>query len=157
LLTPHPPAIAGARARNRFLKLIRITGTRFSRRKRIDNSAAFFASITDAFFSPDGVGRPPGRSDAHAGGGPTTLIGGPNDTLNAGARADTFVFQPDFGTNTINGFTAGMDAIQFDHVTFADTGAVQNHMQQVVSDVVIALDPQNVVTLHDVLIANLHA
>jgi hypothetical protein len=67
------------------------------------------------------------------------------------------VFQPDFGTNTINGFTAGMDAIQFDHVTFADTGAVQNHMQQVVSDVVIALDPQNVVTLHDVLIANLHA
>jgi hypothetical protein len=92
-----------------------------------------------------------------AGGGPTTLIGGPTDTLNAGARADTFVFQPDFGTNTINGFTAGTDAIQFDHVTFADTSAVQNHMQLVVSGVVIAHDPQNVVTLHDVLIANLHA
>jgi len=49
LLTPHPPAIAGARARSRFLKLIEITGTRFSRRKRSDNSAAFFANITDAF------------------------------------------------------------------------------------------------------------
>ena len=52
MLTPHPPAIAGARARNRFLKLIGITGTRFSRRKRSDNSAPFFASITDAFFLP---------------------------------------------------------------------------------------------------------
>src|ERR1700757_3613225 len=40
-LPPYPPAIAGARARNRFLKLIRITGTRFSRRKINDKSAAF--------------------------------------------------------------------------------------------------------------------
>ena len=36
------------RARNRFLKLIRTTGTRFSRIKRGGNSAAFFASITAA-------------------------------------------------------------------------------------------------------------
>jgi hypothetical protein len=41
-----------SRGRNRFLKLIRITGTQFSRRKKSDNSAAFFASITDAFFLP---------------------------------------------------------------------------------------------------------
>ena len=33
-------------------KAIRTTGTRFSPRKRSDNSAAFFASITDAFFAP---------------------------------------------------------------------------------------------------------
>jgi hypothetical protein len=41
LLTPHPPTIAGARARNRFLKLIRTIGTRFSRRKRNDNLTPF--------------------------------------------------------------------------------------------------------------------
>ena len=33
----HPQAIAGVRARNRFLKHIRITGTRFTRKRRSDN------------------------------------------------------------------------------------------------------------------------
>ena len=33
---------SGARARNRFQKLIRITGTRFSRRKRKDNGFAAY-------------------------------------------------------------------------------------------------------------------
>src|SRR6266480_4939059 len=39
LLTPY--LTAGARAKNRFLKLIGTTGTRFSRGKRNDNSAVF--------------------------------------------------------------------------------------------------------------------
>ena len=58
--------------------------------------------------------------------------------------------------NTINGFAAGTDVIQFDHTIFADVADVQSHMQQIGSDVVIEYDPQNVVTLHDVLLANLH-
>jgi serralysin len=91
-----------------------------------------------------------------ASGGTTTLIGGPNDILSAGAGADTFVFRPGFGSNTINGFAGGTDAIQFDNTIFADMTDVQNHMQQIGSDVEIAHDPQNVVTLHDVLLANLH-
>ena len=69
----------------------------------------------------------------------------------------TFVFRPEFGSNTINGFAADTDAIQFDHTIFSDVADVQSHMQQIGSDVVIAHDPQNVVTLHDVLLANLHA
>jgi hypothetical protein len=44
-----PSGYSRARARNRFPKIIRTTGTRFSRRKRNDNLAAFFASITDHF------------------------------------------------------------------------------------------------------------
>ena len=56
LLTPHPPAIAGARARNRFLKLIRTTGTRFLRRKGNDNSAAFLLASLIYFCS----GKPTG-------------------------------------------------------------------------------------------------
>jgi Ca2+-binding RTX toxin-like protein len=97
-----------------------------------------------------------GAQTLTAGGGPTTLIGGPNDILNAGAGADTFVFRPNFGLNTINGFAAGTDVIQFDHTIFADVADVQSHMQQIGSDVVIAYRPQNVVTLHDVLLADLH-
>ena len=109
------------------------------------------------------VGPPTTVLDGHLGaqtltasGGTTTLIGGPNDILNAGAGADTFVFGPGFGSNTINGFAAGTDAIQFDHTIFADVADVQSHMQQIGSDVVIAHDPQNVVTLHDVPLGNLH-
>jgi hypothetical protein len=40
-LPPRPPAIVGAKARNRFLKPIGITGTRFSRRKNDDLSVSF--------------------------------------------------------------------------------------------------------------------
>ena len=46
----------------------------------------------------------------------------------------------DFGSNTVNGFVAGLDSIQFDHAVFADMDAVQSHMQQLGSDVVIAED-----------------
>ena len=37
-LPTYPQVIVGAKAKNRFRKLIRITGTRFTRRKRNDNS-----------------------------------------------------------------------------------------------------------------------
>jgi hypothetical protein len=50
--------------------------------------------------------------------------------LDAGPGADTFVFRSNLGSNTINGFAAGTDSM-FDHVVFADYGAVQSHMQQV--------------------------
>jgi hypothetical protein len=49
------------------------------------------------------------------------------------------------------------ESIQFDHAVFADMGAVQSQMQQFGSDVVIAEDAQNLVTLHNVLLSNLHA
>ena len=122
-----------------------------------------FEPVFHQDLNSDGLIGPPATVlDGHLGaqtltaGGGTTLIGGPNDILNAGAGADTFVFPPDFGLNTINGFAAGTDVIQFDHTIFADVADVQSHMQQIGSDVVIAYDPQNVVTLHDVLLANLH-
>jgi serralysin len=91
-----------------------------------------------------------------AGASPTSLIGGPNDILNAGAGADIFVFPPNFGSTTVNGYKAGTDALEFSHSTVADVAAVLSHTQQVGSDVVIAIDPQDTVTLHNVLLANLH-
>jgi hypothetical protein len=98
-----------------------------------------------------------GGQTLFAGGTPTILIGGANDVLNAGPNIDTFVFNPSFGSNTISGFAPGADTIQFDHSTFATFADVQSHMLQAGSDVVIAHDPQNQITLLGVSLANLHS
>ena len=114
-----------------------------------DGAVGQFATVLDGHLG--------GQTLTSSGVGPTALIGGPNDILNAGAGPDTFVFRSNFGSNTVNGFAPGLDSIQFDHAVFADMGAVQSHMQQIGSDVVIAEDAQNLVTLHNVLLSNLHA
>ena len=92
-----------------------------------------------------------------AGSSPTTLIGGPSDILNGGASADTFVFKTDFGSNTVNNFTPGTDMLQFSQSMFASAAAVLSDAQQVGSDVVITHDALDVVTLHNMQLANLHA
>jgi hypothetical protein len=92
-----------------------------------------------------------------AGSGPTTLIGGPSDILNGGAAADTFVFKTDFGSNTVNNFTAGVDTLQFSQSMFTSATVVLSDAQQVGPDVVITHDALDVVTLHNVQLANLHA
>jgi len=92
-----------------------------------------------------------------AGNSSTTLIGGPSDVLNGGAGADTFVFKTDFGSNTVNNFTPGADVLQFGQSMFASASAVLADAQQVGSDVMIAFDAHNVVTLHNVQLADLHA
>jgi hypothetical protein len=92
-----------------------------------------------------------------AGSSPSTLIGGPNDILNGGSSADTFVFLPNFGANTVNNFTPGTDQLQFSQSMFSDPAAVLNDARQVGTDVVITPDAQDVVTLHNVQFANLHA
>ena len=98
-----------------------------------------------------------GGQTLNATSGPTTLIGEPNDILNGGAGADTFVFPANFGSNTVNNFTPGTDALQFSQAMFASVAAVLSDAQQVGSNVVITHDPQNVVTLHNTQLSNLHA
>src|SRR5215831_886674 len=85
-----------------------------------------------------------------AGNSSTTLIGGPSDVLNGGAGADTFVFKTDFGSNTVNNFTPGVDVLQFSQSIFTSASAVLADAQQVDSDVMIAFDAHDVVTLHNV-------
>jgi pimeloyl-ACP methyl ester carboxylesterase len=92
-----------------------------------------------------------------AGSGPTTLIGGPNDVLTGGSGADTFVFLPSFGANTVNNFTPGSDTLQFSHSTFASADAALSNAHQVGSNVAIAYDSLDVVTLQNMQLANLHA
>ncbi len=98
-----------------------------------------------------------GGQTLNAGSSPTTLIGGPNDILNGGAGADTFVFPTNFGHNTVNNFTPNADALQFSQSMFATVAAVLSDAQQVGSNVVITHDAQNAVTLQNMLLSNLHA
>ena len=123
----------------------------------VSGSDATLKSLETSFhqdLNGDGVIGP-----ATGAGSPTgnAIIGNANSSVLVGsAESDVFVFKPNFGNETVTGFHPGEDTIQFDHTIFADTDAVLSHMQQVGSDVVIAHNPQNVMTLHDVLIANLH-
>ena len=98
-----------------------------------------------------------GGQTLNASSSPTTLIGGPNDILNGGTGADTFVFPTNFGSNTVKNFTPGTDALQFSQAMFANVAAVLSDAQQVGSNVVVTHDPQNVVTLQNMQLSNLHA
>jgi hypothetical protein len=109
----------------------------------------------DGYIGPVLNGSAGGQS-LTAGSTPTTLIGGPGDVLTAGSGADTFVFQSNFGTNTVNNFTSGVDTLQFSHSIFANATTALANAHQVGSNVAITYDAQDVVTLHNVQLANLH-
>ena len=98
-----------------------------------------------------------GAQTLTAGSSPTTIIGGPNDVLNAGSAADSFVFHADFGANVINNFVPGTDTLQFSQSLFADASVALGNAAQVGSDVTITYDPRDVVTLHNLQLASLHA
>jgi Ca2+-binding RTX toxin-like protein len=102
--------------------------------------------------------------DGHLGGqtltataSPTVMIGGPKDTLVGGASADVFYFPQSFGADTVKNFTPGTDQLLFSQSMFANVAAVLSDAHQVGSNVVIAHDPQNVVTLQNMQLSNLHA
>jgi hypothetical protein len=132
---------------------------------RVSGTSAALQSIETSFqqdLNGDGyqglvLNGSSGGQTLTAGSSPTTLIGGPNDILNGGSSADTFVFLQNFGANTVNNFTPLVDALEFSQSIFADAATVLGDAQQVGTDVVITQDVQDVVTLHNVQLANLHA
>ncbi len=81
-----------------------------------------------------------------------------NDYLDGGAGNDTFIFGPGFGKDVIADFhnTAGeQDIVQIDRAIFADFGALQSHMSQVRSSVVITLDSNDTIELQNVNLQHL--
>jgi Ca2+-binding RTX toxin-like protein len=83
-----------------------------------------------------------------------------NDRLIGGAGNDTFVFAANFGKDTIADFQnsgGAQDIIRFAHTLFADYSAVQAHMVQSGSSVVITLDANNTVELQNTSLSQLHA
>lgn len=86
--------------------------------------------------------------------------GAAGEFLSGGAGNDTFVFRPNFGKDTITDFqnsNGTQDVIQFDHALFSDFSAVQAHMAQVGSSVVITLDANNTVEIQNTSLSHLHA
>lgn len=63
--------------------------------------------------------------------------------------------RPTLESNAVD-FTPGVDVVQFSQSVFASASAALADAQQVGSDVVIAPDAHDIVTLHNVQRANLH-
>jgi Ca2+-binding RTX toxin-like protein len=102
-----------------------------------------------------------GNDTLQGGAGNEFLYGGTgNDRLTGGAGNDNFVFAANFGKDTITDFqntNGAQDIIQFDHTVFADFSAVQSHMVQNGTSVVITLDANNTIELQHTSLSQLHA
>ncbi|MCA6115016.1 calcium-binding protein [Bradyrhizobium sp. WSM 1738] len=86
--------------------------------------------------------------------------GGGNDYLAGGSGNDTFVFAAGFGKDTVADFqnTDGVqDLIQIDKTVLADFNAVQSHMIQGGTSVVITLDANNTIEIKNTTLDQLHA
>jgi Ca2+-binding RTX toxin-like protein len=102
-----------------------------------------------------------GNDTLTGGAGNELLVGGAgNDTLSGGAGNDTFLFGPGFGKDVILDFqnTGGAhDVIQFDHTVFANFNAVQSHMAQSGTSVVITFSDNNSVEIRNTTVDQFHA
>ena len=88
-------------------------------------------------------------------GNDTITNSAPNEYLVGNGGNDTFVFSGNIGKDTIADFSASTDVVQLSHNTFADFAAVLAHATQVGSDVTVAIDSSNSITLHNTNLAQL--
>jgi Ca2+-binding RTX toxin-like protein len=71
-----------------------------------------------------------------------------NNTLTGLAGADTFVFKPGFGHDTIADYSVGQDNVNVDHTMFADFAALIAHAaDDGLGNTVITADANNSITL----------
>lgn len=101
----------------------------------------------------------PGNDTIYGSYGNDKIDGGAgNDQLTGNSGADLFSFKTGFGHDQINDFqTSEGDVIEFSTTIFTDYADMLSHSSTVGSDVVIAYDSGNAVTLKNVAISNLHA
>ena len=103
-----------------------------------------------------------GGNDSLSGGNGADFISGDagDDNLTGGKKSDQFLFQSCFGHDIINDFHAGEvkhDTIAFTTDVFADFAAVQSHMAQAGTSVVITLDGGDTIDMFGVTLASLTA
>ncbi len=87
--------------------------------------------------------------------GPDVLIGGGGDVLTGGHGADTFVFRPNFGLNTITDFDVHNDVIQFDKSIFHSVSDVLAHLSDSCGGALITDGRGDSITFQDVTAAQL--
>jgi Ca2+-binding RTX toxin-like protein len=76
------------------------------------------------------------------------LVGGSgNDTMTGGGGHDTFVFNPNFGKDTITDFNVSHDVIEIDHTVFSGFADLMAHTADVGGHAVISVDPSNTNTI----------
>jgi hypothetical protein len=111
---------------------------------------------------------PAAKKSLIAGSGNDVLIGRPNDVLTGGAGNDTFVFNGNFGRETITDFhpstvdshgaviTPG-DLIELSQTSFSNFAAVQSHARQAGTDVLLTASSADTITLNNVQLTALQA
>jgi Ca2+-binding RTX toxin-like protein len=99
------------------------------------------------------------KQSLQGGTGNDVLIGGPNDTLTGGLGSDTFVFNRNFGKETIKDFNVNQDVIAFDRTLFSNATPAQVLSQTHDSSggAVIAVDALDTLTLTGVTVAQLQS
>jgi VCBS repeat-containing protein len=92
------------------------------------------------------------------GSGDDLLISGVgSDVLTGNGGTDTFVFNvAAVGQDTINDFTPGVDRLQFSALVFTTSQGVLDHATQQNSDVLISLDSNDTILLHNMLLADIN-
>ncbi|MDE5458607.1 calcium-binding protein [Bradyrhizobium sp. CSA112] len=102
-----------------------------------------------------------GNELLYGGSGNDRLIGsGGNDYLAGGSGNDTFVFAAGFGKDTVADFQNSdgvQDRVQIDKAIFADFSALQSHMAEVGTSVVITVDANNTIEIQNATLSQLHA
>ena len=89
--------------------------------------------------------------------GNDVLIGDKGDQLIGGTGADTFVFNPNLGKETVTDFNVSQDILAFDHTLFANATASQvlSQAHDTSAGAVITVDAHDTVTLTGVTVAQL--
>jgi Ca2+-binding RTX toxin-like protein len=126
----------------------------------LDPSQAYLAGTNTTLNGGNGKDVLDGSSghDILLGGnGADVLIGGAGDTLTGGNGPDTYLFRPDFGTNTITDFDINNDALQFDKSTFQLVNAIASFTTDSSAGAVITDGHGDLVTLAGVTAAQLAA
>jgi VCBS repeat-containing protein len=96
---------------------------------------------------PDVLDGAAGNCELFGGNGPDVLIGGNGDTLTGERGPDTYLFRPEFGTNTITDFDLRTDFIQFDKSIFASISDILSHTSDGSAGAVIDAGNGDTVTL----------
>ena len=106
----------------------------------------------------DQLGNIGGAACVYGTKGDDTLLSTLADEIFTGKGGhDTYVFSGNFGNDTIKDFQKSSDAVQLDHNVFGNFAGVMSHASQVGSDVVISVDANNSLSLHNTLLSQLTA